>query len=300
MSLRRELNSRMLALAQRLLQDSGGASTLLSSRVMVRAATGYTVAQVVNAINGNYSDLAAEVQSYLRSACPLCVLPTVHAARLAPAVAVPLLPAIISAGPPPKAPQSEPSSESSLPVAGIAIGIAVAGCCALLLSSIIFVRFSGSCCGVTACCVSLATCCGACPLRIARRRKSLIMSRAVLAAGHVRSQDSTMDHRVASGVDVAPINISNPLAAALSLRSNGFKISMPPPPPPSRTSTEDSYFADVANPLAASLFQRTLSVKPSTLLPTPPGSLADDARVVMAPMNPRSGQTAYLKASPAS
>ena len=140
-------------------------------RLLLRPATGYTAPQAASAINGNLAAIPSVVQSYLRSALVAYPDLSVIFTSSTPASPAVPLPAISAVGlaPTSRGSSGDAAATAPMPVAGIVIGAIFAIFVLSVISALIMVRLTGSCCGVEAFCVPFATCFGACPLPRVRK-----------------------------------------------------------------------------------------------------------------------------------
>ena len=179
-------------------------------RLILRPATGYSSTQAAAVINNNLASLVTALQNYLRSEVP-AFNSSVAFASSSPAAPAAPLPPIKATGPAPVSSSASTTTNSApQPIsAGAAIGILLLLVFVCILVAIIVVRLNGSFCGVELCCVPMATCFGAFPLNI-RRRKDVTAWVAAAAAPPL-----------APGArDQHPSTLTtNPLNAALSLRT---------------------------------------------------------------------------------
>ena len=163
----------------------------------------------------------------------------------------PLLPPIVATGS--SSDMSAANAPGPGPSAGLAIGLAVAAATlllALLAATVLYVRATGSCCGVHAVCVPLASCCGAWPMP---SKRAVLSSRALGKQQRGASPSSPVSGGAPSSSNdgdasaaAAAVEVKNPMTSALTLRGvpgaappvdpatvlPAPKGALPPPPPP--------------------------------------------------------------------
>lgn len=199
-------------------------SFLISMRLILRAVTGYSASQAAGIINTNHDALTAAMQAYLRSSFPLVSSTTVVFAE---ARVVAALPPIIAAGPATfSGARAADAAPAPTVLIGLIIGIVACIIVALLVLALCIVRMTGSCCGVEACWVPLATCCGVWPLRGRIGQTRNLFSSSDPSALKPGTPGMMPRHAVSAG------SVINPLVTSLPQRSGLVSGSSLPPPPP--------------------------------------------------------------------